>query len=81
MQTTFFYLQRFLKKFADDQCSFITKGSIKRMYIQPFTTVGDWSEIGWLMEVSTMFYMFADTAFLLGTAELVVLDFIGRTLQ
>ena len=28
MQTTFFYLGRFLKKLADDQCSSITKGSI-----------------------------------------------------
>ncbi len=28
MQTTFFYLERFLKKLADDQCSYITKGSI-----------------------------------------------------
>ncbi len=28
MQTTFFYLERFLKKLADDQCSSITKGSI-----------------------------------------------------
>ncbi len=28
IQTTFFYLGRFLKKLADDQCSSITKGSI-----------------------------------------------------
>ena len=28
MQTTFFYLGRFLKKFADDQCSSIPKDSI-----------------------------------------------------
>ncbi len=50
MQTTFFYLERFLKKLAEDQCSFITKGSIyhiKHMYIQPFTTVVDWPEIGY----------------------------------
>ena len=52
---TFFYLGRFLRKLADDQYSIITKESIyhiKHMYIQPFTT-----EMGSLMEVSTMFYM------------------------
>ncbi len=56
----FFYLGRFLKKLADDQYSSITKGSIyciNQMYIQPFTTVVDWSEIGCLMEVFTMFYI------------------------
>ena len=40
MQTTFFYLGRFIKKLADDQCSSITKVSIyhiKHMSIQPFT--------------------------------------------
>ncbi len=60
MQTTFFYLGRFLTKLADDQCSSITKGSIyhiKHMYIHPFTTVVDWLEIGSLMEVSAMFYI------------------------
>ncbi len=60
MQTTFFYLGRILKKLADDQCSSITKGSIyhiKPTYIQPFTTVVDWPEIGCLMEVSTMFHI------------------------
>ncbi len=60
MQATFFYLGRFLKKLADDQCSSITKGSvyhIKHIYIQPFTTVVDWPEIWCLMEVSTMFYI------------------------
>ena len=48
------------EKLADDQCSSITKGSIyhiKRMYIHPFTTVVDWSEMWHLMEVSTMFYI------------------------
>ncbi len=58
MQTTFFYLGRFLKKLVDDQCSFKTKGSIyhiKHIYIQPFTTVVDWLEIWCLIEVSTMF--------------------------
>ncbi len=58
MQTTFFYLGRFLKKLADDQWSSITKGSIyhiKHIYIQPFTTVVEWPDIRCLMEVSTMF--------------------------
>ncbi len=60
MQTTFFYLGRFLKKLADDQYSSITKGSIKHikhMYIHHFTTVVNWPEIGCWMEVSTMFYI------------------------
>ncbi len=60
MQTTFFYLERFLKKLAGDQCSSITKGSIfliKHMYIQPFTTVVDWPKTECWMEVSTMFYI------------------------
>ncbi len=72
MQTTFFYLERFLKKLADDHCSSITKGSIyhvKHMYVQPFTTVVDWPEIGRLMEVSSMFYI-CRYCVLLGTAEL-----------
>ena len=72
MQTTFFYLERFLKKPADDQCSCITKDSIyqiKHMYIQPFTTVVDWPEIWRFKEVSTMhggWFIFADTSFVLG---------------
>ncbi len=60
IQTTLFYLERFLNKLADDQSSTITRGSIyhfKRMYMQPFTTVVDWAEIQRLMEVSTMFYI------------------------
>ncbi len=59
MQTTFFYLGIFLKKLADDQCSSITKDSIyhiNHMYILSFTTVVDWPEIWWLMDVSAMFY-------------------------
>ncbi len=43
------------------------------MYIQSFTSVVDWPEIGCLMEVSTM-YFFADTAFLLGTAATYLQD-------
>ncbi len=69
MQATFFYLERFMKKLADDQCSSITRSStyyIKHMYIHPFTTVVDLPEIGCVMEVSTVFYtLFADTAFYL----------------
>ncbi len=60
MQTTFFYLGKFLKKLADDQCSSMTKGSIyhiNHMYMQPFTTNVDWPEIGCLMEVSTLLYI------------------------
>ena len=30
---------------------------MKRIYIQPFTTEVDWTEIGCLMEVSAMFYI------------------------
>ncbi len=59
-QNTFSCLENFLKKLADDQCSSIPKGSIyhiNHMYIQPFTTVVDWPEIGCMMEVSTMFYI------------------------
>ncbi len=58
MQTTFFYLGRFLKKLADDQISSITKGSIyhiKHMSIQPFTMAMYWPEITRLMEVSIIF--------------------------
>ncbi len=62
MQTTFFYLGRFLKKLADDQCYPIIKSSIyhinHNMYIQHFTTVADWLENWCLMEVSTMFYVY-----------------------
>ena len=69
MQTTFFYLERHLKKLADDQCSLRTKGSIyhtKHMYIQSFTTVLDWAEIWCLMEVSTMFYICRYCVFIVG---------------
>ncbi len=43
MQTTFFYLGRFLKKLADDQCSSVTKGSINHINStkkKPFTSSG-----------------------------------------
>ncbi len=48
-QITLFYVRRFLKKLADDQCSLITKGSIyycKPMSIQSFIMGVDWPEIG-----------------------------------
>ncbi len=54
MQTTFFYLGKFLKKLADDQCSFNNKGRlhhIKNIFIKPVTMGVAWSEIGYLMEV------------------------------
>ena len=41
------------------------------MYIQPFTTIVDWPEMGCLMEVST-YYKSADTVFLLGLADFQV---------
>ena len=40
MQTTSFYLGKFLKKLADDQCASTTKGGIyymKHMHIQHFS--------------------------------------------
>ena len=55
-----YYLGRFLKKLADNHCSSITKGRIyhvNHMYIQPFTTVVDWPEIGCLKEVSALLYI------------------------
>ena len=60
MQATFFYLGKFLKKLADDQCSSISKSSIyyiKHRHIQSFSMGVDLPEIGCLMEVSTMFYI------------------------
>ena len=44
IQSTFFFLGKFLKKVTDDQSSSITKGSIyyiEHMSIQPFTAVVD----------------------------------------
>ncbi len=54
IQSTFFYLRKFVKKLADDLCSSITKDSIyhiKHMYIV------EWPEIWCLKEVSTLFYI------------------------
>ncbi len=56
IQNTFFYLGRFLKKLADDRCTWITKGSIyhvKHMSIQPFYHGLTWN---WAFYGST--YMF-----------------------
>ena len=58
MEITIFYLGRFLKKFAVNQCSSITKGSIYHIKHNVHTTITtgvDWPEIGCLMEVSVMF--------------------------
>ncbi len=70
-----------MKKLADDQFSSITKGSIyhiKRMYIEPFTTVVDWPEIRCLMEVYTMFYSRSMSMF--GSAVLdIECGFVMRT--
>ena len=38
IQTTFFYLGRFLKKLADDQCFSMTKGSIYHYQTYVHTT-------------------------------------------
>ncbi len=60
MQSTFFYLGKFLKWWADDQSSSIPKGSIyciKHMHIQPFSMEADWQEIWHQMDVSAMFYI------------------------
>ncbi len=53
MQTTFFYLSRFLKKLADNQCCSTISNII--MSIRPFTMGVDGPEIGCWMEVSSMF--------------------------
>ncbi len=60
MQTTFFYLGRFLKKLADDQSASITKGSIYHIKLvhTTFYMGVDWLVIGRLMEVSIMFLFF-----------------------
>ena len=60
MQSTFFCLEKFLKKLADNECSSVAKGSIyyiKHMYIQLFSMEVDWPEIWGLLEVSTIFYI------------------------
>ncbi len=75
-QTTFFYLERYLKKLADDQFSSMPKSSIyhtKHIYIQPF-----YPSSGLIRNLTfnlkyLLCYIFADTAFLLGGADLPLL--------
>ncbi len=60
-----FSLEKFLKKLADDQCSFISKGSIYCIHhIPPFSMEVDWPEIWCLMEV-LLHFIFAHIMFLL----------------
>ena len=69
--TTFFNLGRFFKKWADNQCSLITKGSnyyIKHISLHLITIGVDWPEIGRLMEYLSCL-IFAHTAFLLCIAK------------
>ena len=67
VQTTFFYLGRFLKKISDDQCSILIKGGIyhiKHMSLQPLTMGVDRRELGCLMKY-LLCLIFAPTASLL----------------
>ena len=67
--------EKFLKWLADDQSSFITKGSIyyvKHVYLQPFCMEVDWQEIWHQMDIC---FIFVDTAFLLYGADMVGLLF------
>ncbi len=63
MQTTFFYIERFLKKLVDYQFSSITKGSIYHIihyvhaYFYHSSGLTRW-KIWHLMEVYTMFYIY-----------------------
>ena len=57
IQNTFFYLGRFLKKLADNQCSPITKGSIyliKHTSIKPFTMGKDLVEIRYNLRIGIL---------------------------
>ena len=68
----FLYLDRFLKKLVNDQCSSITKGSIyciTHMSIQLFIVGVDWSEIGCFKYL--LCWIFAHAAFLLCRAVLM----------
>ena len=63
-----------LKKLADDQCSFITEGSIyyiKHMHVQLFSMEVDWPEI-WCLWKYLLCFIFAHTAFLLWGAEFLI---------
>ncbi len=68
-QSTFFCLWKFMQWSADDQFSFITKGSIyyvKHMYIQH---LWKWIDI---KRMYLLCFKFVDTAFLLCGAELLI---------
>ncbi len=75
MQSTFFFLERFLKKLADEQCSFITKGSIYQTQLCGYNLLLPWEWIN-LKSLAYWKYLlcliFADTAFLLGTVYSVI---------
>ncbi len=68
---TFFYLRRFMKIIADDQCFPITKGSIYHInHVHTTFYPGLYHSSGltrnWMFNVRVIF---ADTAFLLGTGS------------
>ncbi len=71
MQTTFFYLQRFLKKLATKQYSSITTDSIyhiKHVHTTFYHSSG--LTRNWMFNGIILCFIFADTAFLLGGAEI-----------
>ena len=79
----FFYLERFLKKLADDQCSARSKGSIyhiKHMYMQSFTAVVDWPVLNVKLKYLLCF-IFADTAFLCGKAYVLYHNYYWHWLE
>ncbi len=71
MQTTFFYIERFLKKLKPINALLSLKGLStiwNIMYIQYITMIVDWPEIGRKIKVSIMFNI-SHTVFLRSTAE------------
>ena len=66
MQSTFFYLGRFIKKLADHQCSSITKGSIYHFKHNVHTAFYHSSELtrNLMFNGSISCFMFADTVYL-----------------
>ncbi len=71
MQTTFFYLGRFLKKLADDQCSSIllkAVSTISTNYVHTTCYHSSGLTRNWMFNGSLCF-IFADTTFLPGTAD------------
>ncbi len=77
IQTTLFYLGRFVKKLADNQFYSITKGIIyrtKHIYIHPFSM-----EVVWLKKFEVwgkylLGFIFANTAILLGMSALLTCE-------